>query len=70
VYTGTEGTGSKSEEIKQCEILIFLGNRVRAEEVPMLAIDVTQLVFSPGLFGVVHRQGRTMLEDIGGCDND
>jgi len=57
MYAGTEGTGLKLEEIKQCEIITILGNRVRAGKVPMSVIDVTQLVFSPGLFGVVHRGG-------------
>jgi len=65
-----EGTGSKSEEIKQCEIITILGNRVRTGKVPMSAIDVTQSVLGPGLVGVVHRQGRMMLEGIGGCDNN
>ena len=42
---------------------MIFGNRVRAGKVQMLAIDVAQLVFSLGLFGVVCRQGETMLED-------
>src|SRR5882724_3062701 len=38
VCTGTVST--VWEEIKQCEIITILGNRVRAGKVPMLAIDV------------------------------
>jgi len=38
----------KSEEIKLCEIITILANRVRAGKVPMSVIDVTQLVFSWG----------------------
>jgi len=67
VYTGTVSTGSNSEEIKQCEIITVLGNRVGAGEVLMSVIDVTQSVFDPGLVGVVCRQGKTMLEDVEGC---
>jgi len=70
VHTGTVSTGLKSEEIKQCEIITILGNRVGAREVPMLAIDVTQLVFGLGLFGAVHRQGKMTLEDMEGCGDD
>jgi len=70
VCTGTVSTGLKSEEIKQCEIITILGDRVRAGKVLMSAIDVAQLVFSLGLFGVVCRQGKTMLEDAERCDND
>ena len=70
VHTGTVSTVLKSEEIKQCEIITILENRVRAREVPMLAIDVTQLVFGPGLVRVVHRQGKMTLEDVEGCDDD
>jgi len=36
----------------------------------MSAIDVTQSVFGLGLVGVVHRQGKTMLEDVEGCDDN
>ena len=70
VCTGTVSTGLKSEEIKQCEIITIFGNRVKAGKVPMSAIDVTQLVFGPWLVGVVCRQGKMMLEDMEGCDND
>ena len=56
-----EGTGLKLDEI-----ITILGNRVGAGKVPMLVIDVTWSVFSPGLVGVVCRQGRTMLEDVEG----
>jgi len=55
-----EGTASKSEEIKQHEIITILGNRVGAEKVPMLAIDVTKSVFSPGIVRVVIE------DDVGG----
>jgi len=68
VYTGMVNTGSKSEEIKQHEIITILGNRVGAGEVPMSAIDVTQLVSGPGLVRVVHRQVKMTLEDVEGCD--
>jgi len=67
VYTGMVSTGVNSEGIKQCEIITILGNRVRAGKMLMSVIDVTQLVFSPGLVRVVHRQGRMTLEDLGGC---
>ena len=63
-------TGSKVGGIKLCKIITILGNRVGAGEVLMLAIDVTQSVFGPGLVGVVHRQGKAMLEDVEWCDND
>jgi len=68
VYTGTVSTGS--EGIKQHEILTIRGNRVRAGQVPMSAIDGVQSVFSLGLFGVSHGQGETMLEDAGECNHD
>jgi len=45
------------EKIKQHEIIPILGDRVRAGKVPMLVIDVAQLVFGLGLFKAVHRQG-------------
>ena len=67
MYTGTISTGSKLEKIKQHEIITIFGNIVGAGEVLMSVIDVTQLVFSPGLVRVVHRQGRMTLEDLGGC---
>ena len=70
MYTGTVSTGSKLEEIKQHEIITILGDRVRAEKVLMSEIDVAQSVFTLGLFGVVHRQGKMMLEDMEGCDDD
>ena len=70
VYTGTVSLGLKSEEIKQCEIITILGSRVRAGEVLMSAIGVTQLVFGPGLVGVVCRQGKMMLEDMEECNDD
>ena len=54
---------------KQCEIITILGDRVRAGKVLMLVIDVAWLVFGPGLFGVVHRQGETMFEDVERCHN-
>jgi len=72
VYTGTVSTGLKSEEIKQHEISTIWGNRVRAGEVPMLAIDVIWSVFSMGLVGVVHRQGKMMWrtwKDVDGCND-
>jgi len=69
VYTGTVSTGLKLEEIKQNEIITIFGNRVGAREVPMPAIDATWLVFGPGLVRVVHRQGKTMLEDVE-CNDD
>ena len=37
---------------------------------PISAIDMVQSVFSLGLFGVVHGQGETMLEDAEECDDD
>ena len=67
---GTVSTGLNSEEIKQCEIITILGSRVRAGEVLMSAIGVTQLVFGPGLVGVVCRQGKMMLEDMEECNDD
>ena len=47
---GTVTTGS--EEIKQCEIITILGDRVRAGKVPMSVIDVAQSVFGPGYSGL------------------
>ena len=55
VSTGSEG-------IKQHEIITIRGNRVRAGQMPMLVIDVVQLVFGPGLFRVVCRQGEMTLQ--------
>jgi len=68
VCTGTVSTGL--EKIKQCEIITILGGWVRAGKVLMLAIDVAWLVFGLGLFGVVHRQGETTLEDAERCNDD
>ena len=68
VCTGTVSTGL--EEIKQCEIIAIFGNRVGAGKVLMLAIDVAQLVFGPGLFGVVCRQREMTLEDAEKCDDN
>jgi len=45
VSTGLEG-------IKQCEMIAIRGNRVRAGQVLMSAIDGVRLVFSPGLLGL------------------
>jgi len=45
-------------------------HRVGAGKVPMSVIDGAQLVFGPGLFGVVCRQGEMMLEDAERCEND
>jgi len=68
VCTGTGSTGL--EKIKQCEVITILGDRVGAGKVLMLAIDVAQLVFSLGLFGVVCRQGEMILEDVERCDDN
>jgi len=68
VCTGTS-TGLKLEEIKQCEIITILRDSVGAEKVLMSVIDVAWSVFGPGLFRVVHRQGKTTLEDMEGCDD-
>ena len=65
-----ESTGSKLEEINQCEIITIFGNRVGAGKVPMLVIDVTWLVFGPGLVRVVCRQRKMTLEDVEGCDDN
>ena len=50
VCTGIVSTGS--EGIKQCDIITIRGNRVRAGQVPILAIDMVQSVFSLGLLGL------------------
>jgi len=58
------------EKIKQHEIIAIFGDRVRPGKVPMLVIDVAWLVFGPGLFRVVHRQGEMTLEDVEQCNNN
>ena len=63
VSTGLEG-------IKQHEIITIRGNRVRAGQVPMLAIDMVLSVFWSGLFRVVCGQEETTLEDAEGCDDN
>ena len=63
VSTGSEG-------IKQCEIITIRGNRVGAGQVLMSVIDMVQLVFSPGLFGVGCRHRGMMLKDAEECDDD
>ena len=68
VCTGIVSTGS--EGIKQHEIITKRGNRVRAGQVLMSAIDMAWSVFGLGLFGVVHRQGETMLGDAEECKDD
>ena len=62
--TGTVSVSAGLEGIKQHEIITIRGNRVRAGQVLMLVIDMVQSVFGPRLFGVVRRQGETI---IGGC---
>jgi len=52
------------------EIITISGNRVGAGEVLMSVIDVTWSVFGPGLVRVFCRQGKMMLEDVEGCNND
>ena len=54
----------KSEEIKLCEIITISGNRVRAGKVLMSEIDVTQMVFGQGLFGVICSRWK---DSDGGC---
>jgi len=58
------------EKIKQHEIIPILRDRVGAGKVPMLVIDVAQLVFGLWLFGVVCRQGEIMLEDAERCNDN
>ena len=54
---------TESEGIKQHEIISIRGNRVRARQVLMLAIDMVWSVFSLGLLGLSMDKEN----DIGGC---
>jgi len=62
VYIRNESTGLKLKAINSVKYYYIGKNRVGLES-PMLVIDVTQLVFSPGLVGIC-RQG----DDVGGIE--